>query len=124
MLALLARGEVAAAVDAYGGDLLPGTNAPALTELARLRRGRRSARRCWPTPSPRAVLRYAELAPYDTEVVEPASPGSATAHHPATPLLKGRLAAAVTASLLLDLSSTGVASRRRRSRRLEPMPRG
>ena len=54
----LRRGQVRAAVAAYDGDLLPGTNSPALVELAV--RPSRSARRCWPIPDPDAVLRYAE----------------------------------------------------------------
>ena len=45
-------------------------------------------------PEPDAVLRYSELAPYDTEVVEVCLPPSASSAHPAKPLLKGRLAAA------------------------------
>ena len=39
VLALLAAGDVRAAVAAYGGDLLPGTNAPALVRARRLPRG-------------------------------------------------------------------------------------
>ena len=69
VLTLLRRGRVAAAVDAYGGDLLPGTNSPALTELAELVAvAVREA--LLADPDPDAVLRYGELAPYDTEVVE------------------------------------------------------
>ena len=69
MLGLLRRGDVGAAVAAYGGDLLPGTNSPALVELAdyvavALREALLA------DPQPEAVLRYSELAPYDTEVVE------------------------------------------------------
>ena len=56
-----------AAVDAYGGDLLPGTNSPALTELAEyVAVAVREA--LLADPQPDAVLRYSELAPYDTEV--------------------------------------------------------
>src|SRR3954468_6976518 len=92
VLALLRRGRVAAAVDAYGGDLLPGTNSPALTELAELVAvAVREA--LLADPDPDAVLRYGELAPYDTEVVEVCL--TRLPHgHPALPLLKGRLAAA------------------------------
>ena len=94
VLALIRRGEVSAAVEAYGGDLLPGTNSPALGELAdyvavSLREALLG------DPQPDAVLRYSELAPHDVEVVEVAlralGPGAA---HPAVPLLKGRLAVA------------------------------
>jgi transcriptional regulator of acetoin/glycerol metabolism len=92
VLNLLRRGRVAAAVDAYGGDLLPGTNSPALTELAELVAvAVREA--LLADPDPDAVLRYAELAPYDTEVVEVCLSRLQQAH-PAVPLLKGRLAAA------------------------------
>jgi hypothetical protein len=83
---------VAAAVDAYGGDLLPGTNSPALTELAELVAV--AVREALLTdPDPDAVLRYGELAPYDTEVVEVCL-NRLPQGHPAVPLLKGRLAAA------------------------------
>ncbi|ANH36971.1 Acetoin dehydrogenase operon transcriptional activator AcoR [Nocardioides dokdonensis FR1436] len=93
VLSLLRRGFVGAAVDAYGGDLLPGTDSPALQEMGEYVavsvRESLLAR-----PDPDAVARYSELAPYDTEVVEAclASPG--TLAHPVAPLLKGRLAAA------------------------------
>jgi hypothetical protein len=93
VLTLLGRGEVKAAVAAYGGDLLPGTNAPALAELgdyvAVSMREALLAR-----PDPAAVLRYGELAPYDTEVVERCLAVLGERDHPAKALLKGRLAAA------------------------------
>jgi transcriptional regulator of acetoin/glycerol metabolism len=92
VLALLRRGRVAAAVDAYGGDLLPGTNSPALTELAEyVAVAVREALLAQPQPD--AVMRYSELAPYDTEVVEVCL-ARLEPRHPAVPLLKGRLAAA------------------------------
>ena len=92
VLALLRRGRVAAAVDAYGGDLLPGSNSPALTELADyVAVAVREA--LLARPEPDAVIRYSGLAPYDAEVVEAClarlAPG-----HPAVPLLKARLAIA------------------------------
>jgi transcriptional regulator of acetoin/glycerol metabolism len=93
VLALLRRGEVGAAVDAYGGDLLPGTNSPALAELADyVAVAVREA--LLADPRPDAVVRYSELAPYDTEVVEAGIAALAGRRHPAVPLLKGRLAAA------------------------------
>jgi hypothetical protein len=93
VLALLGRGNVKAAVAAYGGDLLPGSNAPALVELAdyvavSMREALLAA------PDPTAVLRYVELAPHDTEVVERCLAALGTRDHPAKALLKGRLAAA------------------------------
>ena len=93
VLGLLRSGRVAAAVDAYGGDLLPGTNSPALTELAEYVAV--AVREALLTdPQPDAVVRYSELAPYDTEVVEVCLATLAGRPHPAVPLLKGRLAAA------------------------------
>lgn len=93
VLGLLRGGRVAAAVDAYGGDLLPGTNSPALTELAEyVAVAVREA--LLADPQPDAVVRYSELAPYDTEVVEVCLARLAGTPHPAVPLLKGRLAAA------------------------------
>jgi transcriptional regulator of acetoin/glycerol metabolism len=93
VLGLLRRGDVGGAVAAYGGDLLPGTNSPALGELAdyvavALREALLA------DPQPDAVLRYGELAPYDTEVVEVCLARLGERVHPAAPLLKARLAAA------------------------------
>ncbi len=93
VLGLLRRGHVNAAVDAYGGDLLPGTNSPALAQLAEyvavaVRESLLA------DPHPAAVLRYSELAPYDTEVVERCLAVLGEWAHPLKPLLKGRLAAA------------------------------
>ncbi|MAS56969.1 MAG: transcriptional regulator [Nocardioides sp.] len=93
VLSLLRRGRVAEALDAYGGDLLPGTNSPALTELAEyLAVAVREALLADPRPS--AVLRYAELAPYDTEVMERGLAALGDRPHPARALLMGKLAAA------------------------------
>jgi hypothetical protein len=92
VLNLLRRGQVAAAVDAYGGDLLPGTNSPALTELADyVAVAVREALLADPDPS--AVVRFSELAPYDVEVLEVCLAALGERPHPAKPLLKGRLAA-------------------------------
>lgn len=93
VLQLLRGGRVAAAVDAYGGDLLPGTNSPALAELADyIAVAVREA--LLADPDPDAVVRYGELAPYDTEVIEVCLARLGGAAHPAIPLLKARLAAA------------------------------
>ena len=92
VLALLGAGDVKAAVAAYGGDLLPGTNAPALAELGDyLAVSMREA--LLASPDPAAVLRYGELAPYDTEVVERCLAMLGERDHPAKALLRGRLAA-------------------------------
>jgi hypothetical protein len=87
------RGDVRAAVEAYGGDLLPGSNSPALCELGdyvavALREALMA------NPEPDAVLRYTERSPYDTEVVEVCLATLGTRPHPSRPLLKARLAAA------------------------------
>jgi transcriptional regulator of acetoin/glycerol metabolism len=93
VLSLLRTGRVGAAVEAYGGDLLPGTNSPALIELAEyVAVAVREA--LLADPQPDAVVRYSELAPYDTEVVEVCLAALRGTPHPAVPLLKGRLAAA------------------------------
>ncbi|MEI5671811.1 MULTISPECIES: transcriptional regulator [unclassified Nocardioides] len=97
VLGLLRRGHVAAAVEAYGGDLLPGTDSPALGELAEyVAVALREA--LLADPQPDAVVRYSELAPYDVEVLEVClrslSGGVGGRAHPAVPLLKGRLAVA------------------------------
>lgn len=94
VLGLLRRGHVAAAVEAYGGDLLPGTNSPALGELAEyVAVAVREA--LLADPQPDAVVRYSELAPYDAEVLEVCLAALAGRPHPAVPLLKGRLAVAL-----------------------------
>ncbi len=90
---LLRRGDVRAAVSAYGGDLLPGTNAPALVEMGDyLAVSMREA--LLADPDPEAVLRYTELAPHDTQVVEVCLAALGSREHPAKALLRGRLAVA------------------------------
>ena len=89
---LLRRGDVRAAVRAYGGDLLPGTDSPALVQMGDyLAVSVREALLAQPDAD--AVLRYSELAPYDTAVVE-ACLAALPVHHPVAPLLKGKLASA------------------------------
>ncbi len=98
VLALLRRGDVAAAVEAYGGDLLPRTDSPALVEMGEyLAVAVREALLADPIPD--AVLRYSELAPYDAEVLEVCLTALAAfggPAHPATPLVKARLAIATS----------------------------
>ena len=92
VLALVRHGRVAAAVEAYGGDLLPGTNSPALAEMAEyVAVALREA--LIADPQPDAVLSYSELAPYDTEVVDVCLRRLGGSAHPALPLLRARLAA-------------------------------
>jgi transcriptional regulator of acetoin/glycerol metabolism len=95
VLHLLRRGEVVAAVEAYGGDLLPGTESPALVEMGEyVAVAVREA--LLADPRPDAVLRFSERAPYDTGVLEAclAALTRADERHPAVPLLKARLAVA------------------------------
>ncbi|MEO9323014.1 transcriptional regulator [Nocardioides sp. C4-1] len=93
VLTLLRHGRVADAVDAYGGDLLPGTNSPALAELGDyVAVAVREA--LLADPDPDAVLTYAERSPYDTAVLERCLDALGARPHPAKPLLKARLAAA------------------------------
>lgn len=93
VLRCVRQGRVGDAVEAYRGDLLPGTASPALSELAEyLAVAVREA--LLADPEPGAVLRYAERAPYDVEVVEAALAALGRRPHPARPLLMGRLAAA------------------------------
>ena len=96
VLGLLRRGAVAAAVEAYGGDLLPGTESPALVEMGEyVAVAVREA--LLADPQPDAVLHYSELAPYDTAVVEACLRELARddrMRHPAIPLLKARLSVA------------------------------
>jgi transcriptional regulator of acetoin/glycerol metabolism len=93
VLRLLRSGRVRAALAAYGGDLLPGTESPALVELGDyLAVAVREA--LLADPQPQAVARYTELAPYDTEVMEVCLAVIGASPHPAKALLRGRLAAA------------------------------
>lgn len=92
VLTLLRAGDVSAAVAAYGGDLLPGTNSPRLAELAEyVAVAVREALLAHPDPD--AVVRHSEIAPYDTEVLEVCL-ARLDPSHPARALLKGKLAAA------------------------------
>ncbi len=93
VLALLRRGRVAAAVEAYGGDLLPGTDSPALGELAEyVAVALREA--LLADPDPDAVVSYSERAPYDVEVLEVCLGSLGHRRHHAVPLLKARLSVA------------------------------
>jgi hypothetical protein len=93
VLGALRRGDASSAVACYGGDLLPGTESPALVELGEyVAVALREA--LLANPDPAAVVRYCEIAPYDVEVLEVCLAAMGVAPHPAKPLLKGRLAVA------------------------------
>jgi transcriptional regulator of acetoin/glycerol metabolism len=93
VLDALRRGDAAAAIASYGGDLMPGTESPALVELGEyVAVSMREA--LLANPDPQAVIRYSELAPYDVEVLEVCLAALGDGPHPAKPLLKGRLAVA------------------------------
>ena len=93
VLRLLRSNQVGAALAAYGGDLLPGTDSPTLVEFADyVAVAVREA--LLADPQPQAVARYTELAPYDTEVVEVCLALMGDRPHPTKALLLGRLAAA------------------------------
>ena len=84
VLGLLRRGDVSAAVSAYGGDLLPGTNSPALTELAdyvavALREALLA------DPQPDAVLTTASSRPTTPRSSRPACTGPGLATTPPRP---------------------------------------
>jgi hypothetical protein len=94
VLAMLRSGDVRGAVQQYGGDLLPGTNSPRLTEVAGyVAVAVREA--LLADPEPDAVIRYAEQAPYDVEVLEAALSALGDRAHPTKALLRGKLAAAL-----------------------------
>jgi hypothetical protein len=93
VLDALRGGDAARAVASYGGDLLPGTESPALVELGEyVAVALREALLANPDPS--AVVRYCEIAPYDVEVLEVCLAALGDRPHPAKPLLLGRLAVA------------------------------
>jgi hypothetical protein len=77
----LRAGDVAGAMERYGGELLPGTESPALAEFGNfvtvaLRNALLS------DPHPAAVQRYLELAPYDLDLLGNASGRRPTADLP------------------------------------------
>ena len=93
VIRMIRAGQVRDAVAAYAGDLLPGTNSPALTELADyVAVAVREA--VLADPDPDAVVGYGAIAPSDTEVLEVCLAALGTQPHPAKALLKARLAAA------------------------------
>jgi hypothetical protein len=86
-------GNVAAAAATYGGDLMPGSDSPALAEYGHyVAVALREA--LLANPQPEAVLRYVERAPYDVEVLEHAIGALGSAPSSARPLLTARLRAA------------------------------
>ena len=90
MLEHLRAGRLLDAVSAYGGDLLGGTDAPGLTECGNyLAVAVREA--LLATPEPAAVLRYAEAAPHDVDVLERALSAIGRASQPAAPMERAPL---------------------------------
>ena len=68
----LRAGDVLGATEAYGGELLPGTESPALMEFGYFVTV--AVRNALLTdPHPAAVQRYLELAPYDLDILGSAS---------------------------------------------------
>ena len=92
VLALLRRGRVEEAVEAYGGDLLPGTNSPALGELAEyVAVAVREA--LLADPQPDAVVRYSErrrTTPRSSRSAWPPSGPAAPRRTPAQGAPRGR----------------------------------
>lgn len=93
VLERLHAGDVVGGAAAYGGDLLPGTDSPALLEHANyVAVALREA--LLADPRPEAVLRYSEHEPYDLEVLERAVVALGQARSAALPLLMARLSIA------------------------------
>ena len=87
------RGDVRGAVTAYGGEVMPGTDSPALIEFADFVAV--SVREALLVdPHPDAVVRYSEVVPHDTEVIEHCLHRLGNRAHPARSLLRARLAVA------------------------------
>jgi hypothetical protein len=88
----LNRGRLLEAASSYGGDLLPGTDAPGLVEYGNyVAVAVREA--LLASPEPAAVLRYAEAVPHDSEILERALDVGAASSAVAA-LLRARLRAA------------------------------
>ena len=89
---LLRRGDVRAAVRAYGGDLLPGTDSPALVQMGDyLAVSVREALLAAPRPRRGAALQRPRALRHGGGR---GVPGGLPVHHPVAALLKGKLAAA------------------------------
>jgi len=68
----LRAGDVLGATERYGGELLPGTESPALAEFGNfVTVALRNA--LLADPHPAAVQKYLELAPYDLDILGSAS---------------------------------------------------
>lgn len=91
--AAVRHGDARAAVEAYGGDLVPGTTSPMLSETAEYLAV--AVRECLlHDPRPAAVLAYSEVVPGDLEVIQRGLDELGDGHHPARVPLIARLAAA------------------------------
>ena len=92
--AAVRRGDARAAVDAYGGDLVPGTTSPMLTETADYLAV--AVRECLlADPDPEAVLAYSQVVPADAEVIQRGLDALGDSTHPARAQLTARLGAAL-----------------------------
>lgn len=84
------NGDSMAAVEAYGGDLVPGTNSPFLTEMADYLAV--AVRECLlQNPDPRAALAHSEVVPADDEVIRRTLEAIGHGPHPARAELTARL---------------------------------
>lgn len=111
VLDLLSAGRVTDAVHAYRGDLMPGTDSPALIELGEVVAvAVREA--VLDDPVPAAVVQYSERVPHDSQVLEAGLAALGTDQHPSRALLLARLAAA-SSSESSRPRGTGPASTRR-----------
>jgi len=80
----LRAGDVAGATERYSGELLPGTESPALAEFGNfVTVALRNA--LLADPHPAAVQRYLELAPYDLDLLGSTRGRRPTADQPRTP---------------------------------------
>jgi len=77
----LRAGDVGGAIERYGGELLPGSESPALAEFGRFVAA--AVRKALlDVPHPAAVQRYLEVTPYDLDLLDSARGGGPTNGQP------------------------------------------